>query len=86
MYRKNLRHENVSVTLKDTLSLTILCPDENTVISLAKRLFESGLFVFAEPDYYSSYENHYYDPLYSKQYYLHNTGQSVSLADGSNFQ
>ena len=79
-------YSNVSVTLEDALYLTILCPDENTVISLAKRLFESGLFVFAEPDYYCSYENHYNDPLYSKQYYLHNTGQSVSLVDGSNFQ
>lgn len=78
-------YSDVSFTVEDTLYLNVLCPDESTVISLAQDLFESGLFVFAEPDFYNAYENYFNDPLFGQQYYLHNTGQTITLHDGSFF-
>jgi subtilisin family serine protease len=52
---------------------------------LANHLYESGLTHYSEPDFYINYEYYYNDPYYGQQYYLHNTGQSISLVDNSVF-
>ena len=79
-------YSDVSFTVEDTLYLNVLCPNESTVVALSKDLFESGLVSFAEPDFYNAYENYFNDPLFGQQYYLHNTGQTITLHDGSIFQ
>ena len=79
-------YEDVSITVEDSFYLYISCSDESTLLSLAVELFESDLVVFAEPDYYVKYDTYFNDPLYNKQYYLHNTGQSIPLFNNSTFQ
>ncbi|MCQ3036001.1 MAG: S8 family serine peptidase, partial [Bacilli bacterium] len=66
------RFNHSTVTIEDSVYLNVCCADDATVIHLANALFESGLVVFSQPDFYYSYENHYNDPLYNLQYYLHN--------------
>ena len=67
-----------SVWIEDSLYVYAICYAFEDVINMADSIFESGYVKFSEPDYYFQYENHYNDPLYNNQYYLHNTGQIIS--------
>lgn len=67
-----------SVWIEDSLYLYAICPNFEDVISLTNSIYESGFVFFSEPDYYFDYEDHYNDPLYNEQFYLHNTGQIIS--------
>lgn len=44
------------------------------VLSLANRIYESGMVEFCHPDFYANIAL-YSDPLYGEQYFLNNTGQ-----------
>ena len=74
-----------NVEIEDSVFLYIVCDTESDLIMLANQLYESGLTHYSEPDFYMNYEYYYNDPYYGQQYYLHNTGQSITLIDNSVF-
>ncbi|MEL6864603.1 MAG: S8 family serine peptidase [Bacteroidota bacterium] len=59
--------------------------DVNQVIAAANRLQESGLFLFAQPDFYAPIERFQInDPLFSQQFQMNNTGQTIDGVTGAN--
>lgn len=73
------------IEIEDSVFLYITCANESDLIMLANQLYESGLTQYSEPDFYLNYECYYNDLYYEQQYYLHNTGQSITLVDNSVF-
>jgi len=53
------------------------------VFSAANALHESGLVEFAQPDFYAPIER-YQDPLFSQQFQMNNTGQTLDGVTGAN--
>ena len=74
-----------NIEVEDSIFMYITCYTENDLIMLANHLYESGLTHYSEPDFYLNYEYYFNDPYYGQQYYLHNTGQSITLVDNSVF-
>jgi len=59
--------------------------DVNQAISAANALKESGLFSFAQPDFYAPIERYQVnDPLFSQQFQMNNTGQTLDGVTGAN--
>jgi subtilisin family serine protease len=59
--------------------------DVNQVLDAANTLQESGLFAFAQPDFYAPIERYQVsDPLFSQQFQMHNTGQTLDGVTGAN--
>lgn len=59
--------------------------DVNEVLAAANALQESGLFHFAMPDFYAPIERYQInDPLFSQQFQMHNTGQTIDGVTGAN--
>ncbi len=57
----------------------------NDVLRVANELHESGLFYFAQPDFYAPIERFQVnDPLFSQQFQMHNTGQTLDGVTGAN--
>ena len=55
------------------------------VLNAANRLHESGLFQFAHPDFYAPIERYQInDPLFSQQFQMNNTGQTLDGVTGAN--
>jgi subtilisin family serine protease len=55
------------------------------VLSAANTLHESGLFHFAHPDFYAPIERYQInDPLFSQQFQMNNTGQTLDGVPGAN--
>lgn len=67
---------------EDNVYVHIICSNPITLVRIANTLYESSLVEFSEPDFYADYSNHYNDPLFSQQYYLNNTGQSIISDNG----
>lgn len=67
---------------EDDLYVHVLCTNPTELVRIANTLYESGLVEFSEPDFYAEYSQHYNDPLFSQQYYLNNTGQSIISENG----
>jgi len=61
--------------------LSVLDPIQSLEVSNA--LVESGLVNWAHPNFYSNHTK-YNDPLYSQQFQMNNTGQSISGVSGLN--
>jgi len=57
--------------------------DINQVLLLANKLQESGLVEWATPDLYAEV-THYADPLFSQQFQMNNTGQTIDGFSGTN--
>lgn len=74
-----------NIEIEDSIYLYIVCNTESILMMLANQLYESGLTHYSEPDFYIDYEYYYNDPYYKNQYYLHNTGQSITLVNNSIF-
>ena len=74
-----INNNNVdSVWLEDSLYLYALCTNMENLITLCNSIYESGYVSFSEPDYYYQYNNHFNDPFYNNQFYLNNSGQTIS--------
>ncbi len=59
--------------------------DVNQAFAAANTLHESGLFEFAQPDFYAPIERFQVnDPLFSQQFQMHNTGQTLDGVTGAN--
>ena len=59
--------------------------DVGKTIAAANRLQESGLCHFAQPDFYAPIERYQVsDPLFSQQFQMHNTGQTIDGIRGAN--
>ena len=59
--------------------------DVNQVLAAANAMHESGLFYFAQPDFYAPIERYQVsDPLFSQQFQMHNTGQTIDGVTGAN--
>ena len=57
----------------------------NKVLAAANALKESGLFSFAQPDFYAPIERFQVnDPLFNQQFQMHNTGQTIDGVTGAN--
>lgn len=57
----------------------------NQAIAAANALQESGLFHFAQPDFYAPIERYQInDPLFSQQFQMNNTGQTLDGVTGAN--
>ena len=57
----------------------------NQVLVAANTLQESGLFHFAQPDFYAPIERYQIsDPLFSEQFQMNNTGQTIDGVPGAN--
>ncbi|MEM9258151.1 MAG: S8 family serine peptidase, partial [Bacteroidota bacterium] len=57
----------------------------NQVLSAANEMQESGLFHFAQPDFYAPIERYQInDPLFGQQFQMHNTGQTLDGVTGAN--
>ncbi|SEP55884.1 S8 family serine peptidase [Neolewinella agarilytica] len=55
------------------------------VFAAANKLEESGLAIFAQPDFYAPIERFQInDPLFSEQFQMHNTGQTIDGVAGAN--
>ncbi len=55
------------------------------VFAAANELAESGLTEFAQPDFYAPIERYQInDPLFSQQFQMHNTGQTLDGVTGAN--
>jgi subtilisin family serine protease len=55
------------------------------VLDAANALHESGLFYFAQPDFYAPIERFQInDPLFSQQFQMNNTGQTIDGVTGAN--
>ena len=58
--------------------------DAGKTIVAANRLQESGLCRFAQPDFYAPIERYQVsDPLFSEQFQMHNTGQTIDGVTGA---
>ena len=59
--------------------------DVNQALTAANTLYESGLVKFAHPDFYAPIERYQInDPLFSQQFQMHNTGQTLDGVTGAN--
>ncbi len=59
--------------------------DVNQALVAANALQESGLFHFAQPDFYAPIERYQVsDPLFSQQFQMNNTGQTLDGVTGAN--
>ncbi|MEN0003859.1 MAG: S8 family serine peptidase [Bacteroidota bacterium] len=59
--------------------------DVNQALTAANKLHESGLFYFAQPDFYAPIERFQVnDPLFSQQFQMNNTGQTLDGVTGAN--
>ena len=59
--------------------------DVNQVLAAANTMKESGLFLFAQPDFYAPIERFQInDPLFDQQFQMHNTGQTLDGVTGAN--
>lgn len=59
--------------------------DVNQALKAANALQESGLFHFAQPDFYAPIERYQInDPLFSQQFQMNNTGQTLDGVTGAN--
>ncbi|MCH2082153.1 MAG: hypothetical protein MK226_07155, partial [Saprospiraceae bacterium] len=59
--------------------------DIDQVLNAANRLHESGLLQFAHPDFYAPIERFQInDPLFSQQFQMNNTGQTLDGVTGAN--
>ncbi|MEL6661217.1 MAG: S8 family serine peptidase, partial [Bacteroidota bacterium] len=59
--------------------------DVNQALAAANTLQESGLFEFAQPDFYAPIERFQInDPLFGQQFQMHNTGQTIDGVTGAN--
>ncbi|MEL6141213.1 MAG: S8 family serine peptidase [Bacteroidota bacterium] len=59
--------------------------DVNQVLNAANAMQESGLFYFAQPDFYAPIERYQInDPLFSQQFQMNNTGQTLDGVTGAN--
>lgn len=59
--------------------------DVSQVLIAANELQESGLFRFAHPDFYAPIERYQInDPLFSQQFQMNNTGQTLDGVTGAN--
>ncbi len=59
--------------------------DVSQAFAAANALQESGLFHFAQPDFYAPIERYQInDPLFSQQFQMHNTGQTLDGVTGAN--
>ncbi|MEL6972404.1 MAG: S8 family serine peptidase [Bacteroidota bacterium] len=59
--------------------------DVNQALAAANALQESGLFHFAQPDFYAPIERYQInDPLFNQQFQMHNTGQTLDGVTGAN--
>ena len=57
----------------------------NQVLAAANTLQESGLFHFAQPDFYAPIERYQIsDPLFNEQFQMNNTGQTIDGVTGAN--
>ena len=57
----------------------------NQILVAANTLQESGLFHFAQPDFYAPIERcQISDPLFSEQFQMNNTGQTIDGVPGAN--
>ncbi|MEM1356994.1 MAG: S8 family serine peptidase, partial [Bacteroidota bacterium] len=57
----------------------------NQVLSAANEMQESGLFHFAQPDFYAPIERYQInDPLFNQQFQMNNTGQTLDGVTGAN--
>ena len=57
----------------------------NQVLAAANTLHESRLFQFAQPDFYAPIERYQInDPLFSQQFQMNNTGQTLDGVTGAN--
>lgn len=57
----------------------------NQALAAANALQESGLFAFAQPDFYAPIERFQVgDPLFNQQFQMHNTGQTIDGVAGAN--
>lgn len=57
----------------------------NQALAAANTLQESGLVNFAQPDFYAPIERYQInDPLFSQQFQMHNTGQTLDGVTGAN--
>ncbi|MEO0468264.1 MAG: S8 family serine peptidase, partial [Bacteroidota bacterium] len=58
--------------------------DVNQALSAANAMQESGLFQFAQPDFYAPIERYQInDPLFSQQFQMNNTGQTLDGVTGA---
>jgi subtilisin family serine protease len=58
--------------------------DVNQVLAAANAMHESGLFYFAQPDFYAPIERYQIsDPLFNQQFQMHNTGQTLDGVTGA---
>ncbi len=59
--------------------------DLDQVLTAANAMQESGLFHFAQPDFYAPIERYQInDPLFSQQFQMNNTGQTLDGVAGAN--
>jgi hypothetical protein len=63
-------------------TIIIDVPNINNVLPLANALRESGMTRFAHPDFYAKV-THYNDPLFSQQFQMNNTGQTIDGFPGA---
>ncbi|MEC3905968.1 S8 family serine peptidase [Tamlana sp. 2201CG12-4] len=65
--------------------LRVHIEDINKILEIANEIYESGLAEFSIPDFYIPMElNQINDPLFSQQFQMHNTGQSIDGVSGVN--
>ncbi len=63
----------------------IVLSDVNDALRAANALQESGMFHFAHPDFYAPIERYQInDPLFSQQFQMNNTGQTLDGVTGAN--
>ena len=59
--------------------------DVNQALAAANKLQESGLVHFAQPDFYAPIERQQIsDPLFTQQFQMNNTGQTIDGVTGAN--
>lgn len=59
--------------------------DVNQALAAANAMQESGMFHFAQPDFYAPIERYQInDPLFDQQFQMHNTGQTLDGVAGAN--
>lgn len=78
----SLAGKNVRVVNQNKYqTFTLKVKDIIHLLSVANRIYESGLVEWCHPDFIAEIVKHQTDPLYPDQYYLNNTGQLGGTAN-----
>jgi len=79
---QNLVGDYDAVFLKSSYNVYYYYVPTYEVFDFANNLYDLGIVMYAEPNHYAEYFFDL-DPLFSYQYYLHNTGQTIDGISGT---